>query len=245
MPVISFVMLTWNRKLFLQKSLESFYNSFSKRFTYEFLIIDNGSNDGTVDVLKEYEKKDSNLRIVYNEKNNGLQEYVKLFSMARGKYIIELDDDVIEYPKDFDLLMIQYKKIFHRFGMLCLDVVKNEYTNGAKPDDSFYTEEVRKNKVVQVGPCGGWCTIFSKLDYNFVRPFFSIQRLDMKNGEDGQLMSLFRKILRKKFGVIKDVKCLHACGPKYSKMFGYLDRDIEKYGNANLDTFVEMYSSER
>lgn len=245
MPVISFVMLTWNRKLFLQKSLESFYNSFSKRFTYEFLIIDNGSNDGTVDLLKEYEKKDLNLRIVYNEKNNGLQEYVKLFSMAKGKYIIELDDDVIEYPKDFDLLMIKYKKIFHRFGMLCLDVVKNEYTNGAKPDDSCYKEVVRNNMVVQVGPCGGWCTIFSRFDFNIVRPFFSMQKLNMKNGEDGQLMMLFRKILLKKIGVIKNIKCLHACGPKYSKMYGCLDRDIEKYADAELENFVEMYSKER
>ena len=58
-------------------------------------------------------------------------------------------------------------------------------------------------------------------------------------------MFLFGKILRKKFGVIKDVKCLHACGPKYSKMFGYLDRDIEKYKSADLGGLVEMYSTER
>lgn len=68
-------------------------------------------------------------------------------------------------------------------------------------------------------------------------------RLSMKNVEDGRLCFFFNKILRLKRGIITDVKCLHACGPYYSKEFGYLERDIAKYRNSNLGNIANVYES--
>lgn len=240
---ISFVMLTWNRKEFVKMNLESFYKNVSKKYSYEFIIMDNGSDDGTVDVLKEYSAKDPCMKIIYNKTNEGLQAYKKLFKAAKGKYIIELDDDVIEYPENFDFVMVDYLTSFKKVGILALDVVQNEYTTGAKPPESNYSDCVLGNKTVQLGPCGGWCCIFKRIDYHLVRFFFERKQLNMALGEDGLLNYYMQRVLRKKCGIIKNIKCLHASGPFYSKKYNYLKRDLQKYEDAKLTAIVEEYKN--
>lgn len=60
----------------------------------EILIIDAGSTDGTLDILSEYEKKDSRIHIVHLKKRSyGYQMNIGI-SMATGEYIgiVETDD---------------------------------------------------------------------------------------------------------------------------------------------------------
>ena len=53
-----------------RESLESVLGqSFSD---FEFIICDDGSIDKTLDVLREYEKRDRRVKIIRNEKNLGL-----------------------------------------------------------------------------------------------------------------------------------------------------------------------------
>lgn len=243
MPAISFVMLTWNRKNFVEQMFSSFYKNLSNNFDYEFLVIDNGSNDGTMELLKGYAEKDSSIKACFNDKNKGLNEYKKLFSKIKGEYIVIIDDDVIEFPFAFDKIMVDYIQEFKDFGFISLDVVQNEYTEGAKPELKFYIDVARGDKTISEGPAGGWCAIFRRKDYRKIKILFYLTgKLTMKKSEDGMLCALFQRVLGLKRGVIKDLKCLHACGPYYSKLFGYLDRDIEKYKISNLDKIADIYS---
>ncbi|MDR0526439.1 MAG: glycosyltransferase family 2 protein [Spirochaetaceae bacterium] len=240
--MVSFVMLTWNRKQFVEKMFSSFYKSKSEKYNYEFLIIDNGSIDGTASLLKEAEKNDPHIKIWYNKKNKSLNEYKKLFNRSKGDYIIIIDDDVIEFPKDFDKIMVDFINVFYDFGFIALDVIQNEFTNGAKPELKFYKDILKNGLTISEGPAGGWCSIFRKTDYKKIKFKMAGKRLDMKNGEDGVLCYLFENILGLKQGLTKGIKCFHACGPWYSKEFGYLDRDIQKYKASGLDNFVELYN---
>jgi len=240
--MISFVMLTWNRKLFVEKMFSSFYENKSADCEYEFLIIDNGSNDGTVDYLSNTAKLDKNIKVRYNKKNKGLNEYKKLFNLSKGDYILIIDDDVIEFPKNFDKTMVEYMDKFEDFGFVCLDVVQNEYTDGAKPDSSHYEDITRNGLTISKGPTGGWCTIFRKKDYRKIKWHFVLgKKLKFGYAEDGKLQRKFDRILHLKSGVIKDVKCFHACGPYYSQKYGFLDRDIEKYKMSGLDRMINKY----
>jgi hypothetical protein len=63
----------------------------------------------------------------------------------------------------------------------------------------------------------------------------------MGYGEDSFLAANFDDLLSLKSGIIRDAFCLHASGPYYAKHYGHLDREIEKYKKANLDSFVENY----
>lgn len=240
----SFVILTWNRKKFLHKCISALTESIGGRDDSEIIVMDNGSDDGTREYLDEL-KNDPRFRIVRLKKNYGLNAYKKLFRLAKGEFIVEIDDDVILFPNDIATVFDSYMAAFPEFGYLALDVIQNEFTNGAKPPAENYQEIERDGKVVQDGPTGGWCTCFRRSDYRKIRLSFFLKDMNMRTSEDGMISGMFREKLKLKSGIIKDVFCFHASGPHYSKEFGCLERDIEKYRAAGLDSFVDMYSNFR
>lgn len=239
---ITFVMLTWNRRHFVQECLGSFFANFSGKYSFEYRIIDNGSDDGTVEHLKDYAKKHPEIIVKYNKKNKGLKEYKRLLNSAKGKYIIIIDDDVIKFPKDFDKYLVEGINEAKQFGFLALDVVQDEYTNGAKPTPDNYKEVKVGKFLIQEGPTGGWCAIIRADDFKKIKLKFNIGKMDMGKSEDARISWLVKNDLGLKTGILNGKKCYHACGVYYSKKFGYLKRDITKYKEAGLTEFVKTYS---
>ena len=241
--MINFIMLTWNRKAFVEKLFDSFYEKISNMYPYEFIIIDNGSTDGTKELLQERGKNDSNIKLIFNDKNEGLNAYKELYKFCNGDYIITIDDDVIEFPENFDFKLIDALTKADKFGFLALDVVQNEQTDGAKHKISEYKDVAVENYIISEGPTGGWCCIVRASDFKRIEKYFMSGKYTMKQGEDGKISRLMRRKLKLKSGLLKDEKCFHACGPYYSQKYGFLDRDIEKYKNGRLNRYVKVYRS--
>jgi glycosyltransferase involved in cell wall biosynthesis len=240
----SFVMLTWNRYRFLEKSLEALLGSIGDLSECEIIVLDNGSSDQTRDVLNRY-KNESFFRVLARRQNHGLNAYKRLFGAALGEYIVDVDDDVLSFPTKCDHLFADYMETFPDYGYLALNVVQNEFTNGARPPLEEYTEDTRGGKTVLRGPTGGWCACFRRSDYRKLHKDFLSVELNMAYGEDTFLTEHLEAQLDLKSGIIRDAFCLHASGPCYAKQYGHLDREIEKYASANLDTFVEDYRNYR
>ncbi|MGU3294728.1 glycosyltransferase [Williamsia sp. M5A3_1d] len=240
----SFIMLTWNRPRFLDASLSSLLSSIADRQRCEILVLDNGSDDATKAVLARYAGQ-QNLRIITLAENEGLQAYHRLFTAASGKYIVVVDDDVLDFPRHLDVIFDRYMSVFDDYGFLCLNVVQNEYTNGAKPPADAYSPDVRGDLTVERGPAGGWCACFRRRHYTLLAPLIRRRRLSMASGEDGMLSNMFARYLRKKHGVIRDHVCLHAAGPYYAAQYGHLDREIEKYEAVGLSELVTAYEDYR
>ena len=236
----SFVILTWNRYKFLEKCLESLISSIENPTDCEIIIMDNGSTDATRDILKSY-SDNKLLRIILRNKNYGLDAYKKLFSKAKGDLVVIVDDDVLEFPKNLDSIFIDYMQAFPDYGFIALNVIQNEFTNGAKPGPEHYTEETRNGKTIETGPTGGWCACFRRSDFRKLWFKFMFAKIDMKTSEDGLLASLFNRKLKLKSGIIKNEICFHASGPYYAKQYDHLDREIEKYANSGLQNFVDNY----
>lgn len=235
-------MLTWNRKQFIEMCFDSFYKNISSNCVYQFLLIDNGSDDGTVETLNKLQTKDKNLKVIYNKRNKGLNEYKKLLNKSKGDFIIIIDDDVIEFPKDFDLLMVNCLNSFPDFGFLALDVIQNEHTNGGKPEQFNYVDIERNDFTISEGPAGGWCAILRRKDYAKIKFRFNFSRLNMGKGEDGKLRRLMSSKLSLKSGIMKNISCFHASSPYYSKIYGYIERDLIKFKAARLNAFVDLYN---
>jgi glycosyltransferase involved in cell wall biosynthesis len=241
---ISVCILTWNRPKFLKMCVDDLCKKMFYHDDCEIIIMDDGSTDETSKLLDGYEKR-QNFKIIRNKKHGSLTAYKKLFGKAKGDYIVEVDDDVLEFPLHFDKTMVEYMNEFPDYGYLAMDVIQNEFTNGAKPDASHYTEEIRNNKIIQKGPTGGWCTCFRKKDYRKIKLRFNFTSFNFKFSEDAVLSDLLNRRLKLKSGIIKGHFCFHAAGPYYAKQYGNLEREIQKYESSGLTSFAERYKAYR
>ncbi|MFA6086789.1 glycosyltransferase family 2 protein [Mucilaginibacter sp.] len=237
---ISFVILTWNRYKFLEKCLEALIESIETPNDCEIIIMDNGSTDGTRDVLNRYQNNKL-VKVILRKKNYGLNAYKKLFGHAKGEYVVIVDDDVLTFPEKLDTLFIDYMQTFTHYGFIALNVIQNEFTNGAKPGPECYTEEIIGDKVLQEGPTGGWCACFRKREYKKLWLKFMFTNLNMRKSEDGVLAQYFQRKLGLKSGIIKNAVCFHATGPYYARQYGHMDREIEKYKQSKMQTLVLHY----
>ncbi len=92
-PYFSILIPTYNRKNLLKETLESVFLQSCKK-SYEIVVVDDGSTDGTWEFLKNLQKTKKNLVINRHEKNKGVAEARNtLLKIARGEYIIFLDSD--------------------------------------------------------------------------------------------------------------------------------------------------------
>ena len=97
-PLFSFIVPTYNvSKKCLSECLDSLLNQSYDNF--EICIADDHSSlEETIDTLKEYEKRDSKIKVKYREKNGMISKASNsAISMAKGEFIVLVDnDDTIE-----------------------------------------------------------------------------------------------------------------------------------------------------
>jgi glycosyltransferase involved in cell wall biosynthesis len=99
-PVVSVLMPVYNAERYLKKSLDSICVQTFHEF--EFIIVDDGSTDGSYQVLKRYEQLDARIRLFRNETNIGVSQSLNRgLEMATGRYIARMDADDICLPERF------------------------------------------------------------------------------------------------------------------------------------------------
>ena len=103
-PDISVVMSVFNGGDYLRKSIESILNQ--SYLNFEFIIIDDGSTDTSLEIIKSY--KDNRI-VLINRKNKGfITSLNEGIEKSKGKYIARMDADDISFPsrleKQFDFI---------------------------------------------------------------------------------------------------------------------------------------------
>ena len=92
-PLVSVVMSVYNGERFLRPAVESILLQSFRDF--EFIIINDGSTDGSASLLEALRDSDSRVR-VYHQENQGLINSLKRgCELPRGKYIARMDADDI------------------------------------------------------------------------------------------------------------------------------------------------------
>lgn len=92
----SLMMVTFNR---LDLTKQAVDNIFSVTKDFNFIIVDNGSTDGTIEYLKELEKNHENVRVHYYPQNMGIaigrNKALKMAVELNTEYFITIDNDVL------------------------------------------------------------------------------------------------------------------------------------------------------
>lgn len=100
LPTISVLMSVYNDSPHLEKAVESILNQSYPNF--EFIIINDGSTDGSLELLKNYAQQDERIKL-FDEPNKGLTEELQFaLQHVRGKYIARMDGDDIAHPDRFE-----------------------------------------------------------------------------------------------------------------------------------------------
>ena len=99
---ISVIMGIYNCAPYLQEALDSLYVQTFQDF--EIILCEDGSKDNTYEIAKKNADSHSNIKLLRNEKNLGLNATLnKCLQEAEGEYIARMDGDDISLPTRFEI----------------------------------------------------------------------------------------------------------------------------------------------
>ncbi|KND19543.1 hypothetical protein AFK20_10745 [Enhydrobacter aerosaccus] len=88
----------FNAEQFLSKAIESVISQ--SYDNWELLLLDDGSNDGSLEIAKRFEQHDNRVKVFSDGKNKGLGARLnELAILSNGEYIARMDADDIMHPK--------------------------------------------------------------------------------------------------------------------------------------------------
>ena len=101
-PDMSIVLVCWNNRDFLDDCLQSLYEE-ELKCSYDVLVVDNGSTDGSQQMLAQ---KYPQVKLIENEKNVGLAGACNQGTLAStGRYVLLLNNDTIVNAPALDALV--------------------------------------------------------------------------------------------------------------------------------------------
>lgn len=136
---ITVLMSVYNGEDYICKSIDSILN---QTFTnFEFVIVNDGSDDNTSSILYDYKRKDSRIQLI-EHKNIGLTKSLNIgINSSNGYYIARQDADDISYPERLEK---QYNYLQQNIDTVLLGTRHREIFNKKKVDGRVYKSEIKK-----------------------------------------------------------------------------------------------------
>lgn len=99
-PIVSVVMSVYNAEKYLEEAIDSILSQTYKDF--EFIIINDGSTDYSLEIIKKYKKQDERIVVISRENKGLIVSLNEGIEKAKGKYIARMDADDISLPTRFE-----------------------------------------------------------------------------------------------------------------------------------------------
>ena len=103
-PLVSIIMATYNRGHLIEETIGSILSQIYTQ--WECIIIDDGSSDGTKEIVSGFSEKDNRIKYFQREKKykKGLPGCRNMgLDLAVGDYIVFFDDDDIAHPDNLQI----------------------------------------------------------------------------------------------------------------------------------------------
>lgn len=192
--MISFLVTYYNQVQYVNKSLDSILRQKTSS-DFEILICDDGSDDGTLDIIKDYVLKYSSIIryfVMPREKNKKYSSVervsasrIKLLSEAKGEYFCFLDGDDYYCNYDFvDLAIIKFNTD-KKCGISVISF-NHIYEDGGKKKSIKSRNKIKEgivdkreyicNKYIHAGAC-----IFRKVYANYTEEISKLWQYDDNN----------------------------------------------------------------
>lgn len=99
-PKLSVIMACYNVEKTVARAIDSILTQTEQDF--EFIIVDDGSQDATSSILGQYEQMDSRIRVLQNSVNKGLSYSLnRAIRQAEAPFLARMDADDVSLPERF------------------------------------------------------------------------------------------------------------------------------------------------
>ena len=182
---VSVCVMTYNLENYIAEALDSILMQ-KTSFRYDIVVGDDGSSDGTRDILNEYASRNpTRISLLFHDKNIGmLANFVETLKACKGKYLAILDGDdywtdPLKLQKQVDFLEThkEYSMVFHNAEL-------HDYTGNSLSSRPFSTlqssREYTANEIMEswiVTTCSVLC--INKEQYRYIESniWFPVQDL--------------------------------------------------------------------
>ena len=129
---VSVVVPVYNQEAYLRDCLDSLHNQTLQEI--EFILINDGSTDRSLEIMKEYVLSDSRFKLI-DKSNGGIAQTINLgIKEAVGEYIAELDsDDYVGHE--------MYEKMYEVARQNNLDIVRSNLFNFTGSGEAMVADE--------------------------------------------------------------------------------------------------------
>jgi glycosyltransferase involved in cell wall biosynthesis len=109
LPLVSIVAPVFNEAATLQEFLDRLVKvsqALESRYQFEFVLVDDGSVDGSLTLAKSLVAREPRLRVVELRRNFGQTAALQAgLAAARGQIVVSMDSDLQHFPEDLPLLL--------------------------------------------------------------------------------------------------------------------------------------------
>ena len=150
-PKVSVILTVYNRAHYLRRCIDSLLNQSFK--DWELIIVDDGSNDNSIEILNEYELNYENIKVFQQENMKLPLSRNKGIELSEGEYITFLDSDD-EYVKGHLLKRMEYMGIHPEIDLIHggVNIIGDEYVR----------DKNNPHKFIHLSECTIGATFFGK-----------------------------------------------------------------------------------
>ena len=133
---VTVLMSVYNGEKYLREAIDSILNQTFPDF--EFLIVDDGSTDNSLEIINSYQ--DTRINLIKNHNNQGLVYSLNRgLALAKGEYIARMDCDDISFPNRLE------KQVNFLDNNLDIGIVGSYFILMTKENKKFYIKTVPVN----------------------------------------------------------------------------------------------------
>jgi glycosyltransferase involved in cell wall biosynthesis len=155
MPTVSAIMPAYNVESYVGYAIDSVLAQTYE--DWELIIVDDGSNDNTPQVLTEYQKKDTRIKVIFMRHGGRGKARNKCLEHVTGKYVAICDADDISLPTRFEK-QVDFLERNPEYGVVscskvyCFDDNGNTFELISADSTSTIRRMLDKNKMPLINP---------------------------------------------------------------------------------------------
>lgn len=150
-PIVSVVIPVYNAQEGIKQCLDSLLNQTFK--DYEIILLNDGSTDNTLEVIKSYASKNDCIRVIDKENEGVAKTRNKGIHLAKGEYIVFIDND--------DFVESDYlERFYNAIDQEQLDIVLGGYKRVNQDLKTLFKQDLTQSewsKYIIVAP---WARIY-------------------------------------------------------------------------------------